>query len=84
MGNVHYFRMTYKRVQSTIVFVIIIKPIDICHAVTILVMFPVSITVMNANIHCANMAPDYFSSILNLVTMSWNGVKCPHREKGLY
>ena len=34
--------------------------IDLYHAVTILVMFPVSITVMKANIHCANMAPDYY------------------------
>ena len=53
------------------------------HAVTILVMFPVSITVMNANIPCANMAPDYYSS-LSLVTMSWKGVKSrwPHHEKG--
>ena len=37
-----------------------VMTIDLCHAVTILVMFPVSITVMNANIHCTNMAPDYY------------------------
>ena len=33
--------------------------IDLYHSVIILVMFPVS-TVTNANIHCANMAPDYY------------------------
>ena len=37
----------------------LIRPIDLYLAVTILVMFPVS-TVTDANIHCANMAPDYY------------------------
>ena len=36
------------------------QTIDLNHAVTILVMFLVSITVINANIHCANMTPDYY------------------------
>ena len=35
--------------------------IDLYHAVTILVMFPVTITVLNANIHSTNRAPDYYS-----------------------
>ena len=34
--------------------------IDLYHAVTILVRFPVSISAMNANVHCASMAPDYY------------------------
>ena len=33
---------------------------DLYHVVAILVIFPVSTTVMNANIHCAKMAPDYY------------------------
>ena len=37
-----------------------VEIIDLYQAVTILVMFPVSITVVTANIHCANMAPDYY------------------------
>ena len=36
------------------------QTIDLYHALTILVMLPVSITVMNANIHCANVAPGYY------------------------
>ena len=43
------------------------------HTVTVLVMFPVFIIVMNAKIHCANMASSYY--FVRLVTMSWNGVK---------
>ena len=34
--------------------------IELNHVVIIMVMFPVSITVMNPNIHCANMVPDYY------------------------
>ena len=49
--------------------------VDLYHAVTILIMFPVSITVTNANIHCANMAPDYYFVQPQFGTMSWNGVK---------
>ena len=37
-----------------------VATIDLYHAVAILVMFPLPITVMNANIHCAYMAPDYY------------------------
>ena len=33
---------------------------DLYHAVNILVIFPVSITVMNASIRCTNLAPDYY------------------------
>ena len=38
----------------------IVYALYLYHAVTILVSFPVYITVMNANIHCANKAPDCY------------------------
>ena len=59
--------------------------IDLCHAVTILVMFPVSITVMNAHSHCASMAPDYYFVQPQFGYVSWNGEKSrrPLCDKGI-
>ena len=48
--------------------------IDLYHAVTILVMFPVS-TVTNANIHCANMAPDYYFVQFGYNELEWSKIK---------
>ena len=59
------------------------KGIDLYHAATILVMYP--ITVMNINIHQTkqNMEPDYFfSSILSLYIV-WIGERWLHCDTGL-
>ena len=54
------------------------SPIDLYHAV-ILVMFPVFN--MKANINSA-WRQTIISSSLSLGTMSWNGVRWPHRDEG--
>ena len=61
-------------------------PVYLYHAVTILVMFPVSIQVMNANIQCTNMAPDYYfvQPQFGYNDLEWIIVKMAYRDKGLY
>ena len=53
------------------------RSIDLYHAVTILVMFHVSITVMNAKFQCANMAPDYYfvQSQFGYNELEWSKIK---------
>ena len=57
--------------------------IDLYQAVTILAMLPVSVTVINANTHCANMAPDYYfvQPQFGYNELEWSKSRWPHRTK---